>query len=91
MSMKNIKFNQVLWNSMELFSEKLEAPWNSTVLGSIDMLVKFHWIPWNHRCSSNIVQKVPWNSEESSIELSDENKFQWTFKRDLNDILIHNE
>ena len=33
-----------LWNSMELKR----------------MLLKFHGIPWNHKCCSNGVKKVPW-------------------------------
>ena len=44
------------------------------------LLLKFRGIPWNHRCCSNVVQKIPWNSGESSMELFDQNKFQWDFE-----------
>ena len=58
-----------------------KIPWNSMELEVL--LLKFHRIPWNHRCCSNVVQKVPWNSGESSMELFDQNKFQWALKRDF--------
>ena len=72
----------VPWNSMELFGGKLKVPWNSMELGSMEKVPwnsmelwiwrKFHGIPWNHRCCSNVVQKVPCNSGESSMELFDQ-------------------
>ena len=65
-----------------------KIPWNSMELEVL--LLKFHGIPWNHSCS-NVVQKVPWNSGESSMELFDQNKFQWALKMILNDILLRNE
>ena len=51
-----------------------KIPWNSMELEVL--LLKFHGIPLNHRCCSNVVQKVPWNSGESSVELFDQNKFR---------------
>ena len=33
-----------------------KIPWNSILKF---MLLKFHGIPWNHKCCSNVVQKVP--------------------------------
>ena len=45
------------------------------------LLLKFHGIPWNHRCCSKVVQKVPRNSGKSSMELFDQNKFQRVLKR----------
>ena len=56
-----------------------KIPWNSMELKVL--LLKFHGIAWNHRCCSNVVQKVPWNSGESSKELFDQNKFQRALKR----------
>ena len=51
-----------------------KIPWNSMELEVL--LYKFHGIPWNHKCCSNVVQKVPWNFGESSMGLFDQNKFQ---------------
>ena len=34
-----------------------KIPWNSMELEIL--LLKFHGTPWNHRCCSNVVQKVP--------------------------------
>ena len=50
-----------------------KVPWNSMELW---IWTKFHGIPWNHKCCSDVVKKIPWNSGESSIELFDQNKFQ---------------
>ena len=58
-----------------------KIPWNS--MEREVLLLKFHGIPWNHGCCSNVVQKVPWNSGESSMEHLDQNKFQWALKRDF--------
>ena len=76
-----------------VFVRKWKVPWNSMELGSMEKFplnsmelwiwTKLHVIPWNHRCCSNVVQKVPWNSEESSMELFDQSKFQWALKRDF--------
>ena len=44
------------------------------------LLLKFHGIPRIHRCCSNAVQKIRWNTGESSMELFDQNKFQWALK-----------
>ena len=62
-----LKQNKIPWNSMEL-----EV-----------LLRKYHGIPWNHKCCSNVIQKVPWNSGESSMEICDHNKFQWALERDF--------
>ena len=78
---------KIPWNSMELFweNEKLEFhgtreyikfPWNSMELLIQVLLLKFHIIPRNHRCCSIVVQKISWNSGESSMEPFDQNKFQ---------------
>ena len=56
--------------------EKIQ--WNSLELDII--LLKIHEIPWNHRCYSNFVRKLPWNSWESLIELFDQKKFQLALK-----------
>ena len=82
---------KVPWNSMELFGGKLKVPWNSMELGSMEKIPwnsmelliwkKFHGIPWNHRCCSNVVQRVPWNSGESSMELFDQINFNEHWKR----------
>ena len=70
---------EISWNPME--HESMEkVPWNS--MEQNILMRKFHGIPWNHRCCSNVVQKVSWNSGESSMELFDLNKFQWALKRD---------
>ena len=80
---------KVPWNSMEFHGTRESGkssmefhgtldldkiPWNSMELEVL--LLKFHGIPWNHGCCSNVVQKVPWNSAESSMEFLDQNKFQ---------------
>ena len=47
------------------------------------MLLKFHGIPWNHKCCSSVVWKVPWKSWVSSMKLVEQVKFQWALKRDV--------
>ena len=71
-----MSMEKVSWNSMELWiwTKFHGIPWNSMELEVL--LLKFHGIPWNHGCCSNVVQKVLWNSGESSMELFDQNKFQ---------------
>ena len=51
-----------------------KVPLNSMELAVL--LLKTRGIPWNQRCCSNVVQKVPWDSGESSVELFGQNKFQ---------------
>ena len=82
-SMELGSMEKVPWNSMELWiwTQCHGIPWNSMKLQVL--LLKFRGIPWNHRCCSNVVQKIPWNSGESSMELFDQNKFQWALKRDF--------
>ena len=46
------------------------------------LLLKFHGIPRIHRCCSNAVKNIRWNSGESSMELFDQNKFQWALKNE---------
>ena len=43
----------------------MELYWSSMELEVL--LLNFHGIPWNHRCCSNVVQKVPWNSGENML------------------------
>ena len=85
----SMEFHGIPWNSgvwkkfhgIPLNLDLDKIPRNSMELEFL--LLKFHGIPWNHMCCSNVVQKLPWNSGESSMELFDQNKFQWALKDDF--------
>ena len=73
---------EVHWNSMELGSMEnvhgipwnfgSEIPWNFMEFEVL--LLKFHGIPWNHRCCSNVVQKVG-NEQAKNIYVSNSQLF----------------
>ena len=72
----SMEFLGIRWNS-GVWQKFHGIPWNFGSGQKLEvLLLKFHGIPWNHGCCSNVVQKVPWNSGESSMELLDQNKFQ---------------
>ena len=61
-----------------------KIPWNSMELEVL--LLKFHGIPWNHRCCSNVVQnfhgtleKVPWTFWSKLVSMSIEKRFWLIF------------
>ena len=55
-----VKFHGIPWNYISG-----QIPWNSMELAVL--LLMCYGIPWNHRCCSNVVQKVPWISGENFI------------------------
>ena len=63
----------VAWNSMEFCGTREFGKRSMELHGTLDldkiplnpmelevMLLKFHGIPWNHKCCSNVVLEVPW-------------------------------